>query len=190
MVITTSAARTTSSVHGLGYSLEMSMPRSAMAATAAGLISMPGSDPPDHATAASPARCWKKPIAIWERPALWVHRNSTVGLPSWALAFHLRKRTKSLPGEAFGEQRQEVGDDGSAGELVVGGVQEPVDGLYAEHAGELGLQTCRCGLQGQTLVDGQVVPHPGMRFGHEACRSLGSPFRRASGSARDGGFVR
>jgi len=36
MVTTTSAARTTSSVQGLGYSVEMSMPRSFIAAIAAG----------------------------------------------------------------------------------------------------------------------------------------------------------
>jgi pyridine nucleotide-disulfide oxidoreductase len=51
MVITTSAARTTSSVQGLGYSAEMSMPRSFIAAMAAGLTCSPGSDPPDQATA-------------------------------------------------------------------------------------------------------------------------------------------
>ena len=47
MVITRSAARTISSVHGFGYSPVMSIPRSAMAAIAAGLISWPGSEPPD-----------------------------------------------------------------------------------------------------------------------------------------------
>ena len=82
MVTTTSAACTISSVQGLGNSAVMSMPTSAIACTAAGLISSPGSDPPDQATACSPARWVKKPSAIWERPALWVHRNSTVGLPS------------------------------------------------------------------------------------------------------------
>jgi hypothetical protein len=53
MVMTASAARTTSSVHGLEYSVEMSMPRSAMASMADGLTSVPGSEPPedcqDHA---------------------------------------------------------------------------------------------------------------------------------------------
>jgi hypothetical protein len=56
--------------------------RSAIAATAAGLTSVPGSEPPDQATARSPVRWVKNPSAIWERPALWVHRNSTTGLPS------------------------------------------------------------------------------------------------------------
>ena len=82
MVITTSPARTVSSVQGLGNSLEMSMPRSAMAAMAAGLISCPGSDPPDQATAWSPVRASKNPMAIWDLPALWLYKNTTVGLPS------------------------------------------------------------------------------------------------------------
>jgi len=79
MVITTSAARTISSVHGLGNSSVMSMPTSAIAATAAVLISVPGSDPPDHTTAWSPARWRSQPAAIWERPALCTHMNSTLG---------------------------------------------------------------------------------------------------------------
>ena len=79
MVMMTSAAWTISSVQGLGNSVEMSIPRSRMASTAAGLIVLAGSEPPDQATAWSPARWVKKPSAIWERPALWVHRNSTVG---------------------------------------------------------------------------------------------------------------
>jgi hypothetical protein len=82
MLTTTSAARTVSSVHSLGNSAEMSMPRSAMAAIADGLTSRPGSEPPDQPIARSVVRAWKNPSAIWERPALWVHKNSTVGLPS------------------------------------------------------------------------------------------------------------
>jgi hypothetical protein len=61
------------------------MPRSAIASMAAGLIRVPGSDPPDHAMAPSPARWVNSPIAIWERPALWVLRNSTTGVPVSAL---------------------------------------------------------------------------------------------------------
>ncbi|CAM4490895.1 hypothetical protein NONI108955_34980 [Nocardia ninae] len=79
MVTMTSAARMISSVQGLGYSLAMSTPISAMAATAAGLRAWPGSEPPDQATARPLARWAKKPRAIWERPALCVQRNSTVG---------------------------------------------------------------------------------------------------------------
>jgi hypothetical protein len=47
-----------------------------------GVDSCPGSDPPDQATAWSPVRASKNPRAIWDRPALWVHKNRTVGLPS------------------------------------------------------------------------------------------------------------
>jgi len=57
MVTTTSAARTISSVQGLVNSREMSMPRSLIAVMADGLISLPGSEPPDQAVAPSPARC-------------------------------------------------------------------------------------------------------------------------------------
>ena len=85
MVTTTSAARTISSVHGLGNSCEMSMPISAMAATADGFTSMPGSDPPDQATARSPARWLNHPSAICERPALWTQRNRTTATPPPAL---------------------------------------------------------------------------------------------------------
>ena len=45
----------------------------------------PGSEPPDQAMARLPASCWSHPSAIWLRPALWVHRNKTVGRPSLAL---------------------------------------------------------------------------------------------------------
>ena len=48
----------------LGYSLAISMPTS-IAATVAGLTSMPGSEPPDHAMACFPARWLNQPRAIW-----------------------------------------------------------------------------------------------------------------------------
>jgi hypothetical protein len=79
MVTTTSAACTISFVHGFGNSRLMSMPTSAIAAIAAGLTWSAGSDPPDHATARSPARCSNHPSAICERPALCTQRKSTVG---------------------------------------------------------------------------------------------------------------
>jgi hypothetical protein len=44
---------------------------------------------------------------------------------------------QALAGEPLGEQRQEVGNAGAAGKLVVGGVREPFDGLGAERRGEL-----------------------------------------------------
>ena len=42
------------------------------------------------------------------------------------------------------------------GELIVGGMQEPLDRLYAEHLPEIRLQCSRSGFQCQALVDGQV----------------------------------
>ena len=66
----------------LGNSSVMSIPTSAIASTAAAFSSLPGADHADQATARSPARWVKNPRAIWERPALWPHKNSTVGLPS------------------------------------------------------------------------------------------------------------
>ena len=43
--------------------------------------------------------------------------------------FDLGQGVQALPGEAFGQQRQEVGDGGVGGELLVEGVQEPFDRL-------------------------------------------------------------
>ena len=78
----TSAARTISSAHGWGSSRLMSMPFSAIAATAAWLSSAAGSEPPEKTSTRSPARWRIQPAAICDRPALWTHRNSTLGLRS------------------------------------------------------------------------------------------------------------
>src|SRR5450759_3298337 len=85
MVMTASAARTISSVHGLRYSPEMSMPISAIAAIAAGFTALVGSEPPDQASARPPARCWNQPRAIWLRPALCTQRKRTTGTPPSSL---------------------------------------------------------------------------------------------------------
>ena len=76
-----------------------------------------------------------------------------MGLPSVVLPSTLARAREALAGEPFGQQRQEVGDGGAAGELVVGGVQEPFDGLGAEDAVELVAQPGRGGLQGELLVE-------------------------------------
>jgi hypothetical protein len=60
-----------------------------------------------------------------------------------AQTFHLRQSLQALAGEAFGEQRQEVRDGGPAGELVVGGVEEPLDRLGVEGALEVAGQASR-----------------------------------------------
>ena len=57
--------------------------------------------------------------------------------PDVVLAFDLGQRAQPLAGEPLGQQRQVVRDDRAAGELVVGAVQEPLDGLDAEGAVEL-----------------------------------------------------
>ena len=62
-------ARTVSSVQGLGNSLVMSMPRSAVAVTAIGSISRPGSEPPDQATALSPVNAWMTRQGRASRPS-------------------------------------------------------------------------------------------------------------------------
>ena len=98
----------------------------------------------------------KKPSAIWERPALWMQRNSTTGRPSSVVAFDAGESVQALAGEPFGEQRQEVRHGAAGGELVVAGVQEPFDGLGAVDAGELPAEPCGGGAQGELLVDGQV----------------------------------
>ncbi len=67
-----------------------------MAATAAGLTSMPGSEPPDHATARSPARWLNQPSAICDRPALCTQRKSTVGKTVGGLALDPRQRLEPL----------------------------------------------------------------------------------------------
>jgi hypothetical protein len=97
------------------------------------------------------------------------HRGFGVG----DLAFHPGQGGESLAGEAFGQQRQEVGDGGAAGGLVVGGVQEPFDGLYPEGAVELVLQPGGGGSQGQLLVDGEIgVPMVGvLGWGFRSCRA-------------------
>src|SRR5438128_1341841 len=80
MVTTTSAARMISSVQGLGNSVRMSIPTSAIASMAAGLTVLAGSDPPEKTSTRSPTRWLSQPPAICERPALCTHRNRTLGL--------------------------------------------------------------------------------------------------------------
>src|SRR5260370_11681221 len=78
--MTTSAARMISSVQGLGSSVRMWIPISAIASMAAGLTVLAGSEPPEKTSTRSPARCLRQPAAICERPALCTHRNMTLGL--------------------------------------------------------------------------------------------------------------
>jgi hypothetical protein len=54
----------------LGWLAEMSIPFSAIAATATGLIRLAGSLPAERTSTWSAARRCRKPAAIWLRPAL------------------------------------------------------------------------------------------------------------------------
>ena len=59
------------------------------------------------------------------------------GLGVGDLALDAGQGGEALACPAFGQQREEVGNGGTSGELVVGGVQEPFDGLDAEVLAEL-----------------------------------------------------
>ena len=58
----------------------MSMPTSAIACTAAGLIDSAGAEPAERTSTVPWDRWVRNPAAIWERPALWTQTNSTLGL--------------------------------------------------------------------------------------------------------------
>ena len=93
MVITTSAARTISSVHGFGYSPEMSIPRSAIASIAAGLISLSrlrATGPGDRAVAGEVLEEPERHL----RPAGVVHAQEQHDRPAvLALALDLGQRS-------------------------------------------------------------------------------------------------
>ena len=79
------------------------------------------------------------------------------GLAVADLAFHPGQGVQALAGEPFGEQRKEIGDRRAAGELVVGGVQEPFDRLDTETVAEVALQPGSGSLERVLLIDGQVA---------------------------------
>src|SRR5699024_4715323 len=66
-------------VRTFGFWWEISMPTSAMASTAAGLIESAGADPAERTAMRSPASSLSHPAAIWDRPALWTQTNKTLG---------------------------------------------------------------------------------------------------------------
>ncbi len=80
MVITTSAARTASSVSGLGNSCDTSIPISFMASTTAGFNRSAGVEPADRTVMRPAARWLSRAAAIWLRPALWTQTNRTSGI--------------------------------------------------------------------------------------------------------------
>src|SRR5437763_1396221 len=122
MVMTTSDSCTASTVRILGCSAVMSMPTSAIASTATGLMRSPGAEPAERTSTLSPARWRSQPWAIWERPALWTQTNRTLGLADMGGAF--------LGGVGVGRVGR-VGDDDVVGELGHVRVQH-ADDPYAD----------------------------------------------------------
>src|ERR1700756_1926086 len=80
MGMTASLDCTASPVRIFGLAAVVSMPSSAIAAMATGLICSAGSVPAERTSMRSRARCISSAAAIWERPALCTHTNKTLGL--------------------------------------------------------------------------------------------------------------
>ena len=78
-MITTSAARTNSSVSGFGNSSLRSTPISFIASTAFGLTVSIGVEPAERTWILPSERSLSSPAAIWLRPALCTQTNSTSG---------------------------------------------------------------------------------------------------------------
>jgi hypothetical protein len=86
-----------------------------------------------------------------------VHAEEQHGGPAVAaVAFDLGEGVEALAGEALGEEGEEGGDGGFAGELVEAGLEEQLDGLGAEPAVELGAEAPGSGAQGGANVEGLV----------------------------------
>jgi hypothetical protein len=126
-----------------------------MTATAAGLISLPGSEPPDHGATAGemvePAQRDLRAAGVVHTQEQ--HDRGAVG----AATFDFGKRLEPLAGEALGHQRQEADELGPVGELVVAGFQEQLDRLGGEEITELLVQRGGGELEGVALIDGQAV---------------------------------
>ncbi len=81
----------------------MSIPTSAMASTAEGLITEVGSEPPGQTVTLSPAMWRSQPAAICERPALCTHRNHPVVVEGRG-AVDLAQGPEAFTGEPFSER--------------------------------------------------------------------------------------
>ena len=101
IVITMSAASACPAPSGLGTSSEMSTPTSAIAAATAGFTRSAGSDPADVTRTAPPASLASSAAAICDRPALWVHMNSTSGTSATATASRQLPAAGTAPAAAF-----------------------------------------------------------------------------------------
>src|SRR5690242_11165759 len=94
----------------------MSMPTSAMASTATGLIASPGIEPAERTSIRpSPSDC-RKPAAICERPALCTQTNRTLGRSGMGLSLVgvRRDRLRRI------EREDEDDADGATDELGEG----------------------------------------------------------------------
>ena len=106
---TTSAARITASVSGFGNSALTSSPISAIASTTTASICSSGCEPAERTAIQPFDRSCARQAAIWLRPALRSHTNSTSGsafstLPSaWAIAHSCSRANRSMiTGRKFG----------------------------------------------------------------------------------------
>lgn len=154
MEMITSEASIASIVRILGCSVVMSKPASRIASTATGLTGLVRAEPAERTSMRSPARWASHPAAIWERSALYTHRHSATGRPSfWP---YTRARVFSRSRTKCWAERPLVGDLPLQGELVVAGVQEPLDGHGAERASELLRELAGGGKPGQTTVSIKV----------------------------------
>ena len=80
MVITASDSCTASGVNTFGVLFAMSIPTSAIASTATGLIESFGAEPAESTSTRPCPSSRIKPAAICDRPALCTHTKRTVGL--------------------------------------------------------------------------------------------------------------
>src|SRR5674476_815257 len=85
IVMTTSDSRTASFVRILGRSAVMSMPSSDMATAATALTWSAGCEPAERTSTAPPESRLRYAAAIWLRPTLCTHTNSTLGLSAMRL---------------------------------------------------------------------------------------------------------
>jgi hypothetical protein len=91
---TTSAASAWPGASGFGTSAAMSIPISAIAATTAGFTALTGSDPAEVTRTRPAAARASRAAAICDRPALWVHMNSTTGTSPITALFSCQGRVK------------------------------------------------------------------------------------------------